>query len=191
MSPPSSTPAPLSVEEPVYPIGIAEDALSTALTDANCSGRKLRIGREYRSFLREVRLAPFQAAVSSQAVKKEGFWPIILGGRTKNVSSRVRGKKGSGTSLTLDMGGWINLPYGVETTVVLAVEYVEEGVPVSFKVDSARSRGATQLLLSGTVDIFSHEQIPSIKIYCYGIDDKSVWIENFQFKILKDDKKSG
>ena len=163
----------------------AGDFTSAECGEKNDGGRNILIGREFRSFLREVRLAPFHSEIPPEAVKRDGFWPVILKRKGSAESVKASGRKRqSGTALTIELGGWINLPYGVETTVALVVEYQDEGVPVSFKVDAARSRGATQLLLTGTVDIVSNDPVSTIKIYCYGIDDKSVWIENFQFKIL-------
>ena len=85
------------------------------------------------------------------------------------------------TNVCVELGGWVNLPYGLQTTLSLVVEYFDGVENCRFKIDSCDSKGAIQVLLSGSCDIVADCSVETIKLYCYGIEDKSVWIENLSF----------
>ena len=151
--------------------------------------RPLLIGDRYRSFLREVRIQGFEKKSADSSSRKSHFWQAILPkpgeskgkSRVRRVAGENRGTKGA-TNVRVELGGWLNLPYGIHTTVSLVVEYFDGEEKQAFKVDAAESKGATQILLSGSVDIIADAPVETIRIFCYGVEDKSIWIENFKLE---------
>lgn len=158
--------------------------------DASGLSRAVVFGPQYRTFLRELRLKSFseeilnkkQAGESGSRLLKSDFWQAVVGKSLAKKAKDQTQKKPCATDVRVDLSGWINLPYGIHTTVSLVVEYYDGSEYLAFKVDESDSKGAIQVLLSGSVDIIADCEVESLKLYCYGIDDKSVWIENFEFK---------
>ena len=151
--------------------------------ESNQTRLTIQTGSQKRTFLREVRLRK-AVEVSNEASRKPQknrapFWQSVL---EKAQTSNDKQKRTGKTEVSIELGGWINLPYGIHTTLALVVEYFDGDSICSFKVDSCDSKGAVQVLLSGSCDIIADCPVETIKLYCYGIEDKSVWIENLSFE---------
>ena len=156
----------------------------TAVTSPNASAieqddeRKVAIGQHCCTFLREIRIKSEKPAARPKKKKNNSFWKEVLDKRAKDSPYANKKEK---TNVCIELGGWVNLPYGLQTTLSLVVEYFDGVENCRFKIDSCDSKGAIQVLLSGSCDIVADCSVETIKLYCYGIEDKSVWIENLSF----------
>ncbi|MBT8151484.1 MAG: hypothetical protein KJO62_08800 [Gammaproteobacteria bacterium] len=81
--------------------------------------------------------------------------------------------------LKLRIGGWINLPLGHQQPVSLLLFYRDTQGEHMLLVDEMNARGASELLLSGEVEIPAGD-IETMAIYCGGINDPSVWASNLE-----------
>lgn len=163
---------------------IEAELTRTAITSPNPSTivqtdeRKVAIGQHCCTFLREIRIKSEKPAARPAKKKNNSFWKEVLDKRSKENPLASKKEK---TNVCVELGGWVNLPYGLQTTLSLVVEYFDGIENCRFKIDSCDSKGAIQVLLSGTCDIIADCSVETIKLYCYGIEDKSVWIENLSF----------
>lgn len=162
------------------PVAKASVPNPTEKSEQACKPRaKAEVGASKRTFLREVRLSQESSIKQKASRDKNSFWKSII--KKSSVSGAASGCKEK-TNLTVEIGGWINLPYDIHTTLFLVIEYFDGETNCSFKVDCCESKGAIQVLLSGTCDVIADCQVDTVRLYCYGIDDKSVWIENLTFE---------
>lgn len=168
---------------------LAESSGDRPISDPALVARALRVGPSCRSFLREVRLKPFARASIEKKRNKGHFWQAIFEKSRSGPTTPKAQERQQSTNLSLEIGGWINLPYGIHTSISLVVEYDDGQEKQAFKIDSSEAKGAVQILLSGSAEIIADCSVEAVKVYCYGIEDKSVWIENFQCSIVDRAKK--
>lgn len=139
--------------------------------------RNINIGSQKRTFLHEIRLQPVTPKPIAANTKDKAFWQQVID-KTKLLTRLSSSANKTETCLTL--GGWINLPYGLEITISLVIEYLDGDEFCTLKIDSCETKRAIQIWLSGSCDIYSDNAIDSVKLYCYGIENNSIWIDNLR-----------
>ena len=75
-----------------------------------------------------------------------------------------------------NVGGWVDLPYEIRKPVSLCIVYVDKLGEHAIIVEEMEARGASQVLLSGQVEIVASGAIQSINVYCGGIADERVHV---------------
>ena len=82
------------------------------------------------------------------------------------------------SAVTLNIAGWVSLPVEIRRPVSLLVVYRDNAGEHGMLVEEIEARGASQILLSGVVDIRAVGPIRSIKLYCGGLDDPRVGFQH-------------
>jgi len=131
-----------------------------------------------KTFLREIKLNSFRATQSIVGAERNGFWSKVL---NKQPSFRHREVPHS-SGLRLELGGWVNLPPGFQSAVSLLLEYEDDSGQHCFIIDEMNARGASQVLLAGSVDLKLKGPVKSMQVFCGGIADRSVWIDSMHLK---------
>ena len=135
-----------------------------------------------KTFLREISLSQFRqrqdgVVADSGVASKGGFWSKVSQKSQTRDSSMTRV-----SSIQLDIGGWINLPPGYQQSVSLLIVFQDRVGEHTVVVDQMNARGATQILLAGSADIQAHGKIRKMAVYCGGIEDDTVWIDDMHIK---------
>ncbi len=89
------------------------------------------------------------------------------------------------SAVTLNIGGWVCLPIQIRRPVSLLTVYADNAGEHGVLVEEIEARGASQVLLSGVVDIKAAGPIRSIKLYCGGIDDDRVSFQHVHVQKIK------
>lgn len=131
-----------------------------------------------RTLLREVRLGSFKGNIAEQeTANSSGFWSRVLKQPQTRESTMTRV-----SHLKFDIGGWINLPPGIHSAVSLLLVFEDRVGEHQVIIDQMNARGATQILLSGSAEINALGKIRQMAVYCGGIKDQTVWIDDMHLK---------
>ena len=133
----------------------------------------------HKTLLREVRVQSLYGSQKRRDVKSgSGFWSKVIGPRGSDTSDSIR----TISQVKLDIGGWVNLPPGLHQMIGLMVCYQDRTGEHSYIMDEMDARGAPQILLSGSREFKVIGKIKQMAVYCTGIEDKTVWIDDMHVK---------
>ncbi len=93
-------------------------------------------------------------------------------------------------SMTLSIAGWVTLPEEIRSAISLLLVYQDGETSRAVVVDEMNARGASQIMLSGEVEIAANKSIDSLTLYCGGIDDSRVWVEDLHVRRVDSPRES-
>ncbi len=89
------------------------------------------------------------------------------------------------SAVTLNIAGWVSLPIEIRRPVSLIAVYADNTGDHGVLVEEIEARGASQILLSGVVEIKAVGPIRGIKLYCGGLDDPRVGFQHMHVQKIK------
>lgn len=122
-------------------------------------------------------------AGSKRSLLQRPLFTKLLGGNGSAVDAEVDRYRGL-PSAKFNVGGWVHLPFELRKPVSLCVVYVDRSGENAIIVEEMEARGASQVLLSGTVEIVATGLIQSIQLYCGGISDSRVHVIDLHLQNL-------
>ena len=131
-----------------------------------------------KSLLREIKLERVRDVIEEDVVNGYGFWKRIL---KKDAAIKDASLKKL-TRFRVEVGGWVNLPPDIHSVVSLLLEYEDGNGRHNCILDQMDTRGATQILLAGSVDLQVQGKVRNVRLYCGGVADRSIWIDNMHLK---------
>jgi len=93
-------------------------------------------------------------------------------------------------TLHFKVGGWVNLPIGFRQPISLLLVFHDRNGEQAILIDEMDARGASEVLLSGEVEI-NGCGIDAMSLYCGGICDKAVWANNLTIKRIEPTAETG
>lgn len=129
-----------------------------------------------KSFLMDVPPSTYSRSVKKRA--RPGASGIAKLFRSAQDEAKSSISYRSLSAVTLNIAGWVSLPIEIRRPVSLLVVYGDNAGEHGVLVEEIEARGASQILLSGVVDIRAVGPIRSIKLYCGGLDDPRVGFQH-------------
>ncbi len=87
--------------------------------------------------------------------------------------------------VSLNIAGWVSLPIEIRRPVSLLLVYADNTGEHGVLIEEIEARGASQVLLSGVVDIKAAGPIRSMKLYCGGLDDPRVGCQHMHVQKVR------
>ncbi len=129
-----------------------------------------------KSFLMDVPPSTYSRSVKSRARPAASRIAKLFRSAQDEAKSNISYR--SLSAVTLNIAGWVSLPVEIRRPVSLLVVYRDNAGEHGMLVEEIEARGASQILLSGVVDIRAVGPIRSIKLYCGGLDDPRVGFQH-------------
>lgn len=147
------------------------------------SPRNIPVNLIEKSFLAEVPAEIYGARVTrtSGKTKRPFLAKLLRSPEDRDLSVRYR----TNSSARFNVGGWVALPFELRNPVSLCIVYTDREGDHAILIDEMEARGASQVLLSGIVEVTAAGPIRSIKIYCGGIDDERVHIVDLHIQKIE------
>lgn len=136
-----------------------------------------------KSFLMDV--APSTYSRSVEKSLRPGANRIAKLFRSAQDEARSNVSYRSLSAVTLNIAGWVSLPIEIRRPVSLLAVYADNAGVHGVLVEEIEARGASQVLLSGVVDIKAVGPIRSMKLYCGGLDDPRVGFQHMHVRKVK------
>ncbi len=131
------------------------------------------------TLLRNINFAQYDpAAKAALTNSSDSFWSKVIK-RPSNVSNITPEFK---RNFRLSIGGWLNLPFNCHNTLSLVLCVKDKKRELFYTIDTMNARGAQQILLSGAVEISIFGKVESVQLFCHGISDDTLWIDDLHFK---------
>lgn len=147
------------------------------------SPRSIPVNLIEKSFLAEVPAEIYGARIARNTSKsKRPFFSKLL--RSPEQPDLAVSYRTNSTA-RFNVGGWVSLPVELRNPVSLCVVYKDREGEHAILIDEMEARGASQVLLSGIVEVSAAGPITSIKIYCGGIDDERVHIVDLHIQKIE------
>lgn len=129
-----------------------------------------------KSFLMDVPPSSYSRTVKAKARPAASRIAKLFRSANDEAKSNISYRNLS--AVTLNIAGWVSLPIEIRRPVSLLAVYRDNAGDHGLLVEEIEARGASQVLLSGVVDIRAIGPIQSIKLYCGGLDDPRVGFQH-------------
>ena len=136
-----------------------------------------------KSFLMDVQPSAYSRSVKKAQRRGASGIAKLFRSAQDEASSNIRYR--SLSAVTLNIAGWVSLPIEIRRPVSLIIVYTDNAGEHGVLVEEIEARGASQIMLSGVVDIKAVGPIRGIKLYCGGLDDPRVGFQHMHVQKVK------
>ncbi|MGI9295560.1 MAG: hypothetical protein ACR2PS_16395 [Pseudomonadales bacterium] len=91
------------------------------------------------------------------------------------------------SNLKLNIAGWMLLPIEIRKPVSLILVYRDQLGEHGLLVDEMKARGASEVLMSGVVEIRATGAIQNIELYCGGVSHPRVGMHHAEVQVVKNE----